>query len=116
MNIVTTSYPNKLNWKNAEHPCLARKNLMYPPLTPEVLHNLQCWSESEVKVKRKLLPNLPEQTSVEIQREKGMSSSPNTAVVRTRFWLARKKGALNSMCKGIQAQLDPNTGRFELVA
>ena len=89
---------------------------MYPPLTPEVSHNLQSWSESEVKVKRKLLPNLPEPTSVEIQREKGMSSSLNTAIVRTRFWLARKKGALNSKCTGIQAQLDPNTGRFELVA
>ena len=100
-NIATTKSPKKLNWENADHPCLARNNLMYPPLTTEVLHDLQCWSESEVKVKRKLLPNLPDPRNAEIQREKGMSSS---------------EGSLNRKFKGMQAQLDPNTGRFELVA
>ena len=88
-NKVTNSSPNILNWENAKHGSLDQKNLMYPPLPPEVKLDLQCWSESEVNVKRKPPQNLPEPTNAEIQRETGTSSSPTKARVRTRFSLDR---------------------------
>ena len=40
-NIATNSSPNNLNRENAKHACLDRKNLVYPPIPAEIMHDLQ---------------------------------------------------------------------------
>ena len=52
-NKATTSSPNNLNREK-------QKQLMYPPLQPEIMHDLPSWSESEVKVTNRPLRTLPE--------------------------------------------------------
>ena len=52
-NIATSSTPNNLNWENAKHACLDRKNLTKPPLPAKIMLDLQRWSEDEVSVKEK---------------------------------------------------------------
>ena len=52
-NIPTNSSPKNLNWENAKHACLDRKNLEKPPLPAEVLHDLERWSEDEVQIRKK---------------------------------------------------------------
>ena len=52
-NIATNSTPNNLNWENAKHVCLDRKNLEKPPLPAEIMHDLKKRSEDEVTVKEK---------------------------------------------------------------
>ena len=54
-NITTNSSPNNLNWENAEHACLDRKNLIHPPIPAEILHDLQKWSEDEVNINTRYL-------------------------------------------------------------
>ena len=59
-NLATNSSPNNLNWENAKHACLDRKNLTKPPLPAEVTHELQRWSEYEVSInKRDQKPLMP---------------------------------------------------------
>ena len=53
-NITTNSSPNNLNWENAKHACLDRKNLIHPPIPAEIMHKLQKWSEDEVNIKHKI--------------------------------------------------------------
>ena len=55
-NIATNSSPNNLNWESAKHAWLDRKNLTKPPLPPEVMHNLQHWSEDKIEIQKKRLP------------------------------------------------------------
>ena len=52
-NLATNSSPNNLNWENAKHVCLDRKNLTKPPLPAEVMHDLQRWSEDEVSINKR---------------------------------------------------------------
>ena len=52
-NVATNSSPNNLNWENAKHACLDRKNLTKPPLPAEVMHDLQRWSEDEVNINKR---------------------------------------------------------------
>ena len=40
-SVATTSSSNNLNWENAKHSCLDRKNLTKPPLPVEIMHDLQ---------------------------------------------------------------------------
>ena len=42
--IATNSLPSNLNWENAKHACLDRKNLMHPSSPAEILYDLQNWS------------------------------------------------------------------------
>ena len=49
-NLATTSSPTNLNWENAKHACLNRKNLTKPPLPAEIMHDLQQRSEDEVSI------------------------------------------------------------------
>ena len=59
-NLATNSSPNNLNWENAKHACLDRKNLTKPPLPAEVTHELLRWSEDEVSInKRDQKPLMP---------------------------------------------------------
>ena len=44
-NIATTSSPINLSWENTKRACMDQKNLMYPPLQPDIRHDLQCQSE-----------------------------------------------------------------------
>ena len=55
-NIATSSTPNNLNWENAKHACLDRKNLTKPPLSAEIMHDLKKWS---IKEKDKTSPRTP---------------------------------------------------------
>ena len=52
-NVATSSSPNNLNWENAKHACLDRKNLTKPPLPAEAMHNKQRWSEDEVNINKR---------------------------------------------------------------
>ena len=53
-NITTNSSPNNLNWENAKHACLDRKNLIHPLIPAAIKHNLQRWSEDEANIKHKI--------------------------------------------------------------
>ena len=52
-NVATSSSPNNLNWENAKHACLDRKNLTKPPLPADAMHNKQRWSEDEVNINKR---------------------------------------------------------------
>ena len=52
-NLATNSSPNNLNWENAKHACLDRKNLTKPPLPAQVMHDLQRWSKDEVSINKR---------------------------------------------------------------
>ena len=52
-HLATTSSPTDLNWENAKHACLDRKNLSKPPLPAENMHDLQHWSEDEVSINQR---------------------------------------------------------------
>ena len=59
-NVATSSSLKYLNWENAKHACLDRKNLTKPPLPAEVMHDLQRWSEDEVNInKREQILQMP---------------------------------------------------------
>ena len=94
--IATTKSPNNLNWVNAKLACLDQKILMYARLPPEKMHDLHCWSVSEVNVKKKhcRIGNIIK------QRKTG---------VRIRSSLASEKEALNSRLKGTLTEVDSNT-------
>ena len=53
-NKTTNSSPSNLNWENAKHACLDRKNLTQPPIPAEIIHDLQKWSEDELCIKRRI--------------------------------------------------------------
>ena len=52
-NLATTSSPANLNWENAKHACLDRKNLTKPPLPAEIMLDLQHWSEDKVSINKR---------------------------------------------------------------
>ena len=59
-NLANNSSPNNLNWENAKHACLDRKNLTKSPVPAEVMYDLQRWSEDEVSInKRDQKPQMP---------------------------------------------------------
>ena len=64
--LATTSSPTNLNWENAKHACLDRKNLTKPPLVTEIMHDFQHWSEEEVSINKRqqLHHNQLEQTRI----------------------------------------------------
>ena len=111
-NIATNTTPNNLNWENAKHACLDRKNLTKPPLPAEIMHGLQRWSEDEVTLKEK------GKTSPQMPKKLQMSISPSQQKAGARpkvIELAKDK--VNVRYKGIQRTIDPHTKkRIEQVA
>ena len=77
-NIATTYSPNNLTWKNAKHACSSQKNLMYPPLSAKIKHDLQCWLESEVRIGRKTEIKIPEPKNWAIQKERETTTTQQT--------------------------------------
>ena len=75
-NITTNSSPNNLNWENAKHACLERKNLTHSPKPAEIMHDLQIWSEDELSIKRKI----PEPIAAENAGTANNQSQANTGV------------------------------------
>ena len=55
-NIATNSSPNNLNCESAKQAYLDQTNLTKPPLPAEVMHDLERWSEDEVKIRKKGSP------------------------------------------------------------
>ena len=51
-NLATSSSPNNVNWESAKHALLDRKNFNERPLPAEIKHDLQCWLEDEVSIKK----------------------------------------------------------------
>ena len=103
-NIATNTTPNNLNWENAKHACLDRKNLEKPPLPAEIIHDLQRWSEDEVTVKkrRKLNTQLPKNLQ--------LPKSPIQQTTGARHKVIElAKDQLNVGYKGIQTTIDPHT-------
>ena len=86
-NLATTSSLNSLKWENAKHACLDRKNLMSPPLQADTMHDLQCWSENEVKITGRQMMKLPEPSNMSLKD--GESSTINITCMRTRYPLAK---------------------------
>ena len=80
--------------------------MMYPPLKPEIMHDLQCWSESEVKLTRRPMKNLPE-PSINSLKD-GQSSTKSSTSVRPRYSPAKQKETFNLRYKGTQKQVDTN--------
>ena len=103
-NIATNSTPNNLNWENAKHACLDRKNLEKPPLPAEIMHDLQRWSEDEVTVKKK--GNLNTQLPKNLELPK--SPTQQTTGARHKV-IELAKDKLNVRYKGIQTTIDPHT-------
>ena len=111
-NIATSSTPNNLNWGNAKHACLDRKNLTKPPLPAEIMHDLERWSEDEVSVREK------GKTSPQMPKKLQKANSPTqqkTGAGPKVIELAKDK--LNVRHKGIQRTIDAHTKkRIEQVA
>ena len=100
-NITTNSSPNNLNWENAKHACLDRKNLIHPPIPAEILHDLQKWSEDEVNIKHKI----PE--PINVNNPGTADNRPQTTTgVKNRKTLALEKEKLNLRHKGIHQKID----------
>ena len=55
-NIAANSSPNNLNCESAKQAYLDQTNLTKPPLPAEVMHDLERWSEDEVKIRKKGSP------------------------------------------------------------
>ena len=100
-NMATTSSPNKLNWENATHACLDRKNLTKPPQPAETMHDLQQWSEDEVSVNRRsqIAPKTPGTIKPTTQLTSGAQSNRVIDI---------SKDNLNTRNKRIQAPIDRN--------
>ena len=102
-NVATSSSPKYLNWENAKHTCLDRKNLTKPPPPIEVMHGLQRWSEDEVNInKREQILQMPRNltnSDLPTQKDTGAKSKATERV----------KNKINVRYKGIQATLDENT-------
>ena len=80
--------------------------MMYPPLKPEIMHDLQCWPENEVKLTRTPMKNLPE-PSINSLKD-GESSTKISTGVRARYSPAEEKESFNLRYKGTQKQVDTN--------
>ena len=67
------------------------------------MHDLQCWPESEVNIRRKTVIKIPELKNWAIQKERETTTTQQTeSSVRLKNSLAREKEALNSRFKGTQ--------------
>ena len=85
-NITTKNSPINLNWENAKHNYLDRKNLIHPPIPSQIMHDLQNWSEDEVSMKHKI----PEPTIA--KNSEAADNRPQTSTgVKTRRTLALEK-------------------------
>ena len=97
-NVAKVSSPKNLNWENAKHACLDRKNLTTTPLLPEIMHDLQQWSDDEVSVNR---------------RSQMTTKAPGTSKPTTQLTPGaqskRITDKLNTSHKRIQAPIDRNT-------
>ena len=111
-NIATNSTPNNLNWENAKHACLDRKNLTKPPLPAEIMLDLQRWSEDDVTIKEK------GKTSAHLPKKLQMPKSPTQQIIGARHKVIDlAKDKLNVRYKGLQRTIDPHTKkRIEQVA
>ena len=108
-NTATNSTPNNLNWENAKHACLDRKNLTKPPLPAEIMLDLQRWSEDEVKITEK------GKTSSQLPKKLQMPKSPRQQIIGARHKVIEL--AKDKLNKGIQRTIDPHTKkRIEQVA
>ena len=103
-NVATSSSPNNLNWENAKHACLDRKNLTKPPLPVEVMHDLQRWSEDQVNInKRDQKPHMPRDfTNADLTTQQKDTGAKSKAIEIV-------KDSLNVKYKGLQATVDKNT-------
>ena len=103
-NLATNSSPENLNWKNAKLACLDRKNLTKPPLSAEVLHDLQRWSEDEGSInKRDQKPQMPlELTNSDVTTQQKDTGAKSKAIEIV-------KNKLNVRYKGLQTTVDKNT-------
>ena len=103
-NVATSSSPNNLNWENAKHACLDRKNLTKPPLPAEVMHDLQRWSEDEVNINKKdqklQMPRDLTNSDLTTQQKDTGAKSKAIKIV---------KDKLNLRYKGLQTTVDKNT-------
>ena len=108
-NLATTSSPTKLNWENAKHACLDRKNLTKPSLPAEIMHDLQNWSEDEVSInQRQQLQPQPIAASKTPNQTPGAKCKRNIAINIDR---------VNNRYEGIQTLTDKNVSkRLEQVA
>ena len=80
---------------------------MHHPIPPEIMHNLQCWSEKEVKLKRRLMEHLTEPTNTTQKEKKKATTQPQSNTgVRTRYSLAKGREDLNLNFLGTQTQVD----------
>ena len=104
-NLATTSSPTNLNWENAKHACLDRKNLTTPPLPAEIMHYLQQWSEDEVSInKRQQLQLQPIGADKTTQPTSGAKRKRNIAINIDK--LNRYKGIQTSTDKNISKRLE----------
>ena len=103
-NLATNSSPNNLNWENAKHACLDRKNLTKPPLPAEVTHELLRWSEDEVSInKRDQKPLMPRDlTNSGVTKQQKDTGAKSKAIEII-------KNKLNVRYKGLQTTVDKNT-------
>ena len=91
-NIATNSSPNNLNWENAKHACLDRKNLVKPPLPAEVMHDLERWSEDEVQIRKKeTQQKVPHEPIPRTLENKHSSPQPDTGAYTKSIELANKQ-------------------------
>ena len=100
-NKTTNSLPYNLNWENAKHACLDRKNLTHPPIPAEIMHDLQRWSEDELSIKRRI----PEPIAAENTGTVDNQQHANTGK-KIRRALALEKERLNLRYKGIHHETD----------
>ena len=82
-NITNNRSPSNLNWENAKHACLDRKNLTHPE---EIMHDLHKWSEEELCIKLRIPePIVAENTGI-------VDNQPHTTTgVKTRKAVALEK-------------------------
>ena len=115
-NIATNSSPHNLNWENAKHAFLDRKNLEQPPLPAEVMHDLERWSEDEVQIRKKVTPQkVPHKSIPRTLENKHPSPQPETSAYTKSIELAKNK--FNVRYKGVQRTVDKNIKkRLEQVA
>ena len=98
--LATTSSLTNLNWENAKHACLNRKNLTKPPLATEIMHDLQQWSEDEVSInKRQQLQPQP------IGADKTSKQTPGA---KRKLNIEINIDKRNHRYKGIQTTTDKN--------
>ena len=102
-NLANTSSPTNLNWENAKHACLDRKNFTKPPLPPEIMHELQHWPEDEVSINKRqqLHPQL-------IGAGKTSKQTPGAKRKRN---IAINVDKINNRYKGIQTPTDKNVSK-----